>query len=57
MLRAFMNRAVSMLRKENGQGMVEYALLVGLIAVVVIVALLALGPAIVNQFNEIVNNL
>lgn len=38
---------------EDGQGMVEYALLVGLIAVVVIAALLILGPLIAAKFGEI----
>ena len=46
-----------MLRKwfkdEEGQGMVEYGLIVGLIAVVVIVALVALGPKIRDMFNEV----
>ena len=46
-----------MLRKwfkdEEGQGMVEYGLIVGLIAVVVIVALVALGPKIRDMFEEV----
>ena len=46
-----------MLRKwfkdEEGQGMVEYGLIVGLIAVVVIVALVALGPKIRDMFQEV----
>lgn len=46
-----------MLRKwfkdEEGQGMVEYGLIIGLIAVVVIVALVALGPKIKEKFDEI----
>ena len=46
-----------MLRKwfkdEEGQGMVEYGLIIGLIAVVVIVALVALGPKIRDMFNEV----
>jgi len=48
------NRVLPIFRQEKGQGMVEYALLVGLIAVVVIVALVALGPTIRDKFNEIV---
>ncbi len=44
-------------RDVKGQGMVEYALLVGLIAIVVIVALVLLGPAIANMFNDITNAL
>ncbi len=46
-----------MLRKwfkdEEGQGMVEYGLIVGLIAVVVIVALVALGPRIRDMFQQV----
>jgi len=40
------------LKDENGQGMVEYGLIIGLIAIVVIVALLALGPKIRNLFQD-----
>ncbi|MBQ6932300.1 MAG: Flp family type IVb pilin [Clostridia bacterium] len=46
-----------MLRKwfkdEEGQGMVEYGLIIGLIAVVVIVALVALGPKIRDMFQDV----
>lgn len=42
---------------EEGQGMVEYALLIGLIAVVVILVLTNLGGAIAAKFQEIVDNL
>lgn len=46
-----------MLRKwfkdEEGQGMVEYGLIIGLIAVVVIVALVALGPKIRDMFDQV----
>lgn len=40
-------------KDEEGQGMVEYGLIIGLIAVVVIVALAALGPKIKEKFEEI----
>ena len=39
------------LRDENGQGMVEYGLIIGLIAIVVIVALVVLGPRIRNLYT------
>ena len=42
---------------EKGQGMVEYALLIGLIAIVVIAVLVLLGPAIAAKFQEIINAL
>ena len=40
-------------RDEEGQGMVEYGLIIGLIAVVVIVALVALGPKIRDMFDQV----
>ncbi len=39
--------------QENGQGLVEYALIIALIAVVVIVALVALRTQISNIFNHV----
>jgi len=45
------------LRKEEGQTMTEYGILLALIAVVVIAALLLLGPAIVGVFNNVTSNL
>ncbi|MBQ7101234.1 MAG: Flp family type IVb pilin [Clostridia bacterium] len=40
-------------KDEEGQGMVEYGLIIGLIAVVVIVALVALGPKIRDMFQDV----
>lgn len=45
------------LPREEGQGLVEYALILVLVAVVVIVILALLGPAIGNIFSTIVENL
>lgn len=42
---------------EEGQTMAEYGLLLALIAVVVVAAILVLGPAIANIFNDIAENL
>ncbi len=39
--------------KEKGQGLVEYALILVLVAVVVLAVLLILGPIIGNVFSEI----
>jgi pilus assembly protein Flp/PilA len=39
--------------KEKGQGLVEYALILVLIAVVVIAILVILGPQIANVFSTI----
>ncbi|TDW66657.1 Flp family type IVb pilin [Kribbella pratensis] len=44
-------------RDERGATMIEYGLLVALIAVVVVPALLILGPAIVALFTGIAGNL
>ena len=44
-------------RKEKGQGLVEYALIIVLVAIVVIAALTLLGPRISNVFNTISNTL
>ncbi len=41
-------------RKEAGQGLVEYALILILVAVVVLVILALLGPAIGNIFSNII---
>ena len=45
------------LPREEGQGLVEYALILVLVAVVVIVILALLGPAIGNIFSNIVKKL
>ncbi len=42
--------------REEGQGLVEYALILVLVAVVVIAILALLGPAIGNVFSTIKNN-
>ena len=41
---------------EEGQGLVEYALLLALITIVVIVILALLGPAVGNIFSNLVAN-
>ena len=45
------------LPREEGQGLVEYALILVLVAIVVIVILAILGPTIGNVFSNIVRNL
>jgi pilus assembly protein Flp/PilA len=45
---------------ERGQGLVEYALILVLVAIVVIAALLVLGPVVGNAFstvNQSLNNI
>ncbi len=43
--------------REEGQGLVEYALILVLVAVVVIVILALLGPAIGGIFSNLINSL
>ena len=43
--------------KEKGQGLVEYALILVLVAIVVIAALMVLGPMIGNTFSMINSSL
>jgi pilus assembly protein Flp/PilA len=43
--------------REIGQGLVEYALILVLVAIVVIAALTILGPIIGNTFSTINNSL
>jgi pilus assembly protein Flp/PilA len=57
MLMNFVNSVSLKLKEEKGQGMVEYALLVGLIAVVVIGAIVLIGDEILVKFNAIVSGL
>jgi len=40
-------------RKEAGQGLVEYALILVMVALIVIVILALLGPAIGNIFSNV----
>lgn len=42
---------------EEGQGMVEYGLIIALVAVVVIAAITLLGNGISDKFNQITDNL
>ena len=51
---AFMNRIV---REEEGQDMVEYALLIGLISVVAVAALITAGGAVKSLWAAVVTAL
>jgi pilus assembly protein Flp/PilA len=45
------------LMNEEGQGMVEYGLIIALVAVVVIAAIALLGNGVKNTFTNITNTL
>jgi pilus assembly protein Flp/PilA len=42
---------------ESGQGLVEYALIIAVIAIAIIIAMVFLRQQLVNQFSNIGNNL
>jgi len=43
--------------KDSGQGLVEYALIMLLVAIIVIVALALFGPAIGNLYSSVIQNI
>ena len=45
------------LSKKEGQGMVEYGLIIAVIAVVVLIALTPVGTAVSDVFTSIVNSI
>ena len=47
----------SLLKREEGQGMVEYGLIIALVAVAVVVALTAMGTQIGTLFTNITKSL
>ena len=49
--------SVQFWRDELGQGLVEYALIIAVIAIAVIVAMLFMRDALMNEFSNIGNNL
>ncbi len=48
---------MTFLRDDDGQGLVEYALIIVVIAIVVIVAMVFFRNQLTNQFSNIGNNL
>lgn len=52
-----MNRFVNFIFDEDGQGMVEYGLIIGIIAVVTLVLLMLVGSKIKKRFSDVNNNL
>ncbi|WP_420802229.1 Flp family type IVb pilin [Sulfobacillus thermosulfidooxidans] len=54
-LQAFLMALFTRFKEKDGQALVEYALILALIAIVVIVALTFLGHAVNNTVNNIAN--
>lgn len=52
-----MHSSISREKHKKGQGLVEYALILVLVALVVIAALMILGPVIGNVFSQINSSL
>jgi len=52
-MKSTMKRIVTFFKSERGQGMVEYGLIIALVAVVVIAALVILGPKIALMFTTV----
>lgn len=57
MLNTYIAYFETYLSNKKGQGMVEYALLLGLIAIVVVAVLLLFGPQVAALFTRIMNAL
>lgn len=57
MFKMYINYLRAFTANKKGQGMVEYGLIISLIAVAVIAALVILGPKIANLFNNVSNNM
>ncbi len=56
-MKRFMQRVWQTVRSKKGQSLVEYALILALVAIVVIVALTALGGHTQNAMSNVANTL
>jgi len=54
-MKKLMKKVVGFMKNEEGQGLVEYALILALVALLVIVALRFLGGTVANTYNNIGN--
>ena len=52
-----MKKVVGFVKNEEGQGLVEYALILALVALLVVIALKFLGGTVANTYNNIGNTL
>ena len=44
-------------RRNSGQGMVEYSLILALVALVVVIALIATGGQVINLYSDIIKTM
>src|SRR5947209_664514 len=56
-LKEMLDSLVARLEREEGQDMIEYALLAALISIVAIAVILLVGPYLRNLFQDVVNAL
>jgi len=56
-LAAWWENLKAKLREESGQGMVEYGLILAVVALVAVVGLTSLGSSLSDRFNSIVSSL
>jgi pilus assembly protein Flp/PilA len=52
-----LKKLMAKMQKEEGQGLVEYALIIVLVSIAVIIALTAMGTSVSSVFNNIVTKL
>ncbi len=52
-----LEKFTAMLRNDDGQGLVEYALIIALVSIVAITALTLLGGKVTNAFSNAANNM
>lgn len=55
--RILLDKLISMFKKEEGQGLVEYGLILALVAIVVVGALSSVGQTVTAKFTEIVGKI
>lgn len=56
-MKGLMKKVREFVRNEEGQGLVEYALIIALIAIIVIIALKLLGRTVSNTYKSVAGNL
>lgn len=57
MMKMYFDYLKALVGSKKGQGMVEYGLIISLIAVACIAALMVLGPKIATLFSGVANNI